>query len=164
MSRASAKHVGGRARARASELRYAIIRAKVRVSELRRAMVFARQRAICVICDGPMGGRYDVDHIVPRHKGGTNAIDNLQALHPGCHLDKTEVEMRVLQSIAREKRTGVSRYFDPESAVRVAADVSDTTVPTGGVRRFLSRRFPWWRRYLARCKVFAAVRHLYSAG
>jgi 5-methylcytosine-specific restriction endonuclease McrA len=35
---------------------------------------------------------YDIDHIIPLHLGGTEELDNLQALCPGCHRRKTDQE------------------------------------------------------------------------
>jgi 5-methylcytosine-specific restriction endonuclease McrA len=35
---------------------------------------------------------YDIDHIIPLHLGGTEGLDNLQALCPGCHRRKTDQE------------------------------------------------------------------------
>ncbi len=31
----------------------------------------------------------EVDHIIPKAKGGTDDMDNLQAIHPECHKAKT---------------------------------------------------------------------------
>lgn len=33
-----------------------------------------------------------VDHIVPVFEGGTDELDNLQAICPGCHQIKTQAE------------------------------------------------------------------------
>ena len=35
---------------------------------------------------------YDIDHIIPLARGGTEDDDNLQALCPGCHRKKTDQE------------------------------------------------------------------------
>ena len=36
---------------------------------------------------------YEIDHITPLYKGGTNDIINLQALCPNCHRKKTIMDM-----------------------------------------------------------------------
>ena len=52
------------------------------------------------ICQDPFGihggvvvvEAREVDHIIPKRKGGTNAIDNLQSLCSSCHSTKTARE------------------------------------------------------------------------
>lgn len=72
---------------------------------LRRA-VFQRDRFTCQRCgwkppmnEGEYDGRYaiyasgrrlDVDHVVPRHHGGTSSLANLQALCNPCNSSKRD--------------------------------------------------------------------------
>lgn len=52
----------------------------------RRRMVYERDGGCCVTC----GTTEDLtlDHIVPRSKGGTNAVDNLQTMCRSCNTEK----------------------------------------------------------------------------
>jgi 5-methylcytosine-specific restriction endonuclease McrA len=42
----------------------------------------------------------DVDHIVPRSRGGTDNIENLQTLCRNCHRRKTLVDRGILPTAA----------------------------------------------------------------
>ena len=35
-----------------------------------------------------------MDHIIPKHKGGSNDKSNIQLICANCHQDKTEIELR----------------------------------------------------------------------
>jgi 5-methylcytosine-specific restriction enzyme A len=50
---------------------------------------------ICVHCKavGEVALATEVDHIVPLSKGGSDALDNLQALCKQCHSDKTRRDL-----------------------------------------------------------------------
>jgi len=54
--------------------------------------VIARDGGACRICGKLVTGRGDVDHIVPKSRGGTDALDNLQYTHAECHSRKTASE------------------------------------------------------------------------
>jgi 5-methylcytosine-specific restriction protein A len=54
--------------------------------------VIARDAGICQLCGKLVTGRGDVDHIVPKARGGTDAMENLQFVHVGCHSQKTVAE------------------------------------------------------------------------
>lgn len=57
--------------------------------------IFGRQGAICPLCDEWLGGdllngrMIHIDHIVPRSKGGSDDLDNLQLTHATCNLRKS---------------------------------------------------------------------------
>ena len=51
--------------------------------------VAASQGWKCKMCGLMLDANYEVDHIIPLCEGGTNKIDNLQALHAPCHSKKT---------------------------------------------------------------------------
>jgi 5-methylcytosine-specific restriction protein A len=59
-----------------------------------RLQVIARDEGVCRICGGVVTGRGDVDHIVPKAAGGTDALENLQYVHAACHSRKTVSESR----------------------------------------------------------------------
>ena len=46
------------------------------------------QRGKCAICRKKLGDSYDVDHVVPIAKGGSNDRSNLQLAHPTCNQRK----------------------------------------------------------------------------
>ena len=50
-----------------------------------------RYRPLCVVCEskGKVARAKEVDHIIPLHKGGTDAYENLQGLCKDCHDEKT---------------------------------------------------------------------------
>ena len=52
-----------------------------------RLRVLARDNGTCLMC-GAQEQVMHVDHIVPRSKGGTHDMDNLQTLCVGCNLKK----------------------------------------------------------------------------
>lgn len=59
------------------------------VSHLKKKIVAANQQWLCGICGKTLDETYEVDHIVPLCKGGSNDLDNLMALDPICHKKKT---------------------------------------------------------------------------
>jgi ATP adenylyltransferase len=47
----------------------------------------------CALCGATSAeGRIEVDHIIPRSKGGTNDISNLQALCDECNRGKSNTD------------------------------------------------------------------------
>lgn len=54
-----------------------------------RDYVLARDSGLCRICGRPAS---EVDHIVPRSRGGADDEDNLQAICSACHAKKTALE------------------------------------------------------------------------
>lgn len=57
-----------------------------------RLAVIARDQGICGICGQLVTGRADIDHILPKAKGGTDAMSNLMLTHAECHSRKTARE------------------------------------------------------------------------
>ena len=59
-----------------------------------RALVLERDRHMCQ-CDDCGGKRLpanEVDHILPKSRGGTDDLSNLRAISAGCHRLKTQRE------------------------------------------------------------------------
>jgi 5-methylcytosine-specific restriction endonuclease McrA len=55
-----------------------------------RLAVIARDQGICQICgELVVGEPGDIDHIVEKAKGGTDAMSNLRLLHKRCHSRRT---------------------------------------------------------------------------
>jgi len=62
------------------------------VPESIRYQVLKRDR-ICKLCGaGPENGPLQVDHIVPKSKGGSNDVDNLQILCAPCNRGKSNLD------------------------------------------------------------------------
>lgn len=57
-----------------------------------------KQNGFCVYCRGRLAlSRSHIDHITPVNQGGSNELENLQLLCPGCNLrksDRTDIEFR----------------------------------------------------------------------
>jgi len=68
------------------------------ISQRSRALVLARDGK-CVMCGvTAKDAVLHVDHIIPRSKGGTNDIDNLQALCARCNLGKSDLPIAGLST------------------------------------------------------------------
>jgi 5-methylcytosine-specific restriction endonuclease McrA len=63
-----------------------------RVTERVKKQVAADQQWKCSTCDCLLSSAYQVDHIIPLWKAGSNERDNLTALCPNCHALKTQLE------------------------------------------------------------------------
>jgi 5-methylcytosine-specific restriction protein A len=55
-----------------------------------RLAVIARDMGICQLCGTLVTNEPgDVDHVVPKSKGGTDALSNLRYCHHSCHAKRT---------------------------------------------------------------------------
>ena len=57
-----------------------------------RYKVLARDRKCCLCGNGPDGAPLEVDHIIPRSKGGSNNMENLQVLCRPCNQGKSNLD------------------------------------------------------------------------
>ena len=55
-------------------------------------VVAARDGWTCGMCHEMLDATYEVDHIIPLHRGGADHVDNCWALHTECHKKKTQRE------------------------------------------------------------------------
>jgi len=83
-----------------------------RFSSYEREIIGHRQGWKCIACADMLQPAYHIDHIIPLAAGGRNALDNLQAMCPGCHTHKTYDENKERAAKQRELSTGISRFFD----------------------------------------------------
>jgi 5-methylcytosine-specific restriction enzyme A len=60
-----------------------------KVSDSLKKYVAANQKWKCNMCNNLLEATYEVDHINPLYKGGSNEFNNLQALCRNCHGKKT---------------------------------------------------------------------------
>lgn len=81
-----------------------------------RAVAMERDRHLCQPC--ARAGRVTVarecDHIVPKHKGGSNDPANLQAICSDCHKAKTEAEAADAQGRAYKPKLTIGADGWPE--------------------------------------------------
>lgn len=62
------------------------------VSESTKKFVASKQGWKCGLCQKTLDETYEVDHITPLYKGGSNDPTNLMALDPICHRKKTNAD------------------------------------------------------------------------
>lgn len=62
------------------------------VSETKKKFVASQQGWLCAHCGCQLPAWYEVDHITRLQHGGSNEIDNLEALCRDCHGKKTTIE------------------------------------------------------------------------
>ena len=78
------------------EMYWALRSAKHSPYPLRVRTLLIRQNQICPICQRKFTefdtSNWEVDHILPRSKGGKDTYENLQLLHKSCHIKKTREE------------------------------------------------------------------------
>lgn len=80
-------------------------------SPVRRAEVSSRAGQRCEYCHLPTRGQvatFPIDHIIPRHAGGTTALDNLALTCPHCNAHK----WTVVEAVDRDTGEPV-RLFHP---------------------------------------------------
>src|SRR6185312_3456792 len=65
---------------------------KRNVTESTKKLVAANQQWKCAICGCMLDETYEVDHVNPLYKGGSNDLNNLMALDPICHRKKTNAD------------------------------------------------------------------------
>jgi 5-methylcytosine-specific restriction endonuclease McrA len=73
-----------------SESNYAKV--KRSVSETKKKFVASRQNWHCGNCNNILNHTFEIDHILSLNNGGSNHVDNLVALCPACHREKTAME------------------------------------------------------------------------
>ena len=62
---------------------------KRKVSGSNKKIIASNQQWKCAMCNNLLNYSYEIDHIIPLYKGGTNDNYNLQALCRNCHGIKT---------------------------------------------------------------------------
>ena len=84
-----------------------------RFSSAVRNKIAAQQKWKCNHCLELLTDTFEVDHIIPLHKDGTNELSNLQALCRNCHGRKTidEAILRADPNFVFVKKIVVSKYF-----------------------------------------------------
>jgi 5-methylcytosine-specific restriction endonuclease McrA len=83
---------GGNATENATENDANSKRVKRSVSETKKKFVAARQNWRCGKCTKHLPAWFEVDHKIRLEHGGSNHVDNLEALCRDCHGEKTAIE------------------------------------------------------------------------
>ena len=65
---------------------------KRNVSESKKKFIASNQKWKCAHCQNLLDNTYEVDHVVALYKGGSNELNNLEALCRNCHGKKTFME------------------------------------------------------------------------
>lgn len=93
-------------------------------NELDIMALFERQDGSCAACSADIRRRYDVDHVMPLSRGGSNGPENLQLLCPPCNRSKGAYTMEewAERKLNRGQNGRNSGLPDNSSGVR-AADI-----------------------------------------
>lgn len=65
----------------------------------RTRILLRKQKGKCSICKKAFSvlDRLEIDHIIPKFKGGPDTYNNLQLLHRACHVQKTAVDLKPIK-------------------------------------------------------------------
>jgi 5-methylcytosine-specific restriction endonuclease McrA len=99
--------------------------------KLIRKRVLERDGRTCNHC-GQSEGKMEVDHILPRHRGGDDSMGNLQTLCQRCHIKKSKQDSVFL----RKKKHPSYPYPFSLPKVRFNPDRSHTKAVEGDSEAF----------------------------
>jgi len=101
----------------------------------REQKLLKRQKGKCNICHKEFQhyDMWEIDHVIPRCKGGKDTYDNLQLVHAHCHDAKTRIDGS-LRNGTHEK----SRVIEEPCEVKVSSTVLKTSV--GGDSKGYARK------------------------
>jgi RNA-directed DNA polymerase len=70
-----------------------------------------KQKGTCRYCNKifKTNEQMEVDHIIPRYKGGKDVYSNLQLLHTSCHVQKTAKDLNKVEKLQEPDEAKVSR-------------------------------------------------------
>ena len=94
---------------------------RYKLTNSKRLYLAAQQKYRCAICKDVLGAVFHADHIKPLWKwdeedhAAANALSNIQILDQKCHQTKSDRELFQYQDLMEEKRTRLSRFFNPMS-------------------------------------------------
>ena len=94
---------------------------RIKIPNSKRNFIACKQKWQCRMCKELLPPIFEIDHITPLWKGGSNrfssieSFNNLQALCGGCHSKKSINDWYEYLEWKREQHTGISRFKDPMS-------------------------------------------------
>ena len=107
-----------------TDRRYAVLPASLHRSYFRDC-IYERDRGICQLCREPIRGAWDLDHIIPKSRGGADHWDNLRLTHPRCNRSRGNLACLPLATLADDdalrewcaaQATRGAQYYSPEGA------------------------------------------------
>ena len=72
---------------------------RLKLTNKEREQIAETQQSQCKLCESALPEYYHIDHIVALQFGGSNEMDNLQAICAGCHNTKTVLETKNAKKI-----------------------------------------------------------------
>jgi len=84
------------------------------LSSYTKRIVAARDKWACRSCGCMLDETYEIDHILPLHRGGGDSLCNLQALCSACHRKKTigeEIQRTAVNDVRRRVPLSCLRCF-----------------------------------------------------
>ncbi len=78
-----------------------------RVTQAQAREIWGGQKGICPLCkrDIHPAEKFEVDHAVALGLGGSNAPDNLRAVHNTCHKNKSAVDVKGIAKADRLRKS-----------------------------------------------------------
>ena len=87
-----------------------------RLTNATKKTIAARQQWKCQTCSSMLEATYEIDHVLAKCKGGTNEENNLQALCPNCHRQKTRKD--IAKPVAKKAKISFpTGYAETESPI-----------------------------------------------
>lgn len=77
---------------------------KRKLTETTKKIVASSQSWKCDVCKNTLPPSYQIDHIIPHSISGNDSEENLRALCPTCHSNKTQIENRRIIDYKKIKR------------------------------------------------------------
>lgn len=96
-SKSYAKVIGNASVYNGDHLYWATRNPKYSSLSMRVTNLYNRQLGKCTACNikFQLGDHMEIDHIVPRSRGGLDKYSNLQLLHRQCHIEKTRKDLNI---------------------------------------------------------------------
>ena len=91
-------------------------------SSIRKEIV-DKQSNKCRKCYNPLNQYFQIDHIVAIQFGGTDEMDNLQALCSNCHLEKSCIENKVRDEIRVAISNIISKYANQSHTTNLTEEI-----------------------------------------
>jgi hypothetical protein len=108
-----------------------------------RALVYSRSVGYCEKCGGQLGDNWALHHRKLKSRGGKDEVQNLIALHHGCHNGDTD-SVHFNPSHASDKGYMVGSWQDPSECPLTLPDGSNVILTAEGTYKYLERKGNGW--------------------